>query len=59
MTATFDDAFTREMDRAEAGFYARVDAAEVVEVWLERMAVAYGDAAITDGGLAAARALLR
>jgi len=39
---------TSSTAQAEVEFYARVDAAEVIEVWLEKMAAAYGDAAITD-----------
>ncbi len=45
--------------QAEVEFYARVDAAEVVERWIERMAAAYGDSAIGDcdfDALAALRA---
>jgi len=42
--------------RAEVEFFARVDAAEVYETWIERMAVAYGDTAITDWDLDALRA---
>ncbi len=42
--------------QAEVEFYARVDAAEVVECWIERMALAYGDAAVTDWDLDALRA---
>ena len=47
---------TTSTAQAEVEFYARVDAAEVVEVWLERMAAAYGDAPITDWDLDALRA---
>ena len=42
--------------QAEVEFYARVDAAEVYEAWIEQMAAAHGDAAIIDWDLDALRA---
>ena len=36
------------MATAEVGFYARVDIAEWIGVWIERLALAHGDAAITE-----------
>ena len=41
---------------AEVEFDARVDAAEAVERWTERMVAAYGDSAVTDWDLDARRA---
>ena len=48
---------TTSNGQAEVEFFARVDAAEVLGVWLEQMAAAYGDAAVTDWDLDAAHAL--
>ena len=48
---------TSSNGQAEVEFFARVDAAEVVARWIERMAAAYGDAAITDLDLDALDAL--
>ena len=42
--------------QAEVEFFGRVDAAEVYECWIERMAAAYGDSPITDWDLDALRA---
>jgi len=49
-------ATTTSNGQAEVEFYARVDAAEVYASYIERMAAAYGDAAITDWDLDALRA---
>ncbi len=53
IATTFGDDLTDETMRSEVEFCARVDAAEVVEAWITRMAAAYGDAAVTDWGPAA------
>ena len=48
---------TTSNGQAEVEFYAREDAAEVVGRWIERMAAAYGDAAIVESDFDAIDAL--
>ena len=50
-------ATTSTSAQAEVEFYARVDAAEVYASYVERMAAAYGDAAVTDWDIDTVHAL--